>query len=291
MEFQFLIVFITIESLIILPVLFLQINFTIPKSVVKRIKVLLQDIVKTNEGKQVKEQFITKFGHNSVFSNIDSKNEEPQFKTPPPVHLPEYIPFKKENDQTPISYPDIATNVEVNAECSKKSIIPSFTSFTAGAASSTSDFIEVTKEDQSHSSDLNMQSLRPYMKDFKFGYEDIIHGTFEEKLDECLGKRKSLDVTETCSLNEAFFCEYEEMVQRREYQEMLKFRKQLPTYKKTAELLNVIKNNQVVVISGETGCGKSTQVSTILNLKQQKYVIDIPPRTILFIIVFVLKKI
>ena len=47
---------------------------------------------------------------------------------------------------------------------------------------------------------------------------------------------------------------------------MLKFRKTLPCYQKREEILKCVKNNQVVVISGETGCGKTTQVSTLLSL-------------------------
>ena len=47
---------------------------------------------------------------------------------------------------------------------------------------------------------------------------------------------------------------------------MVKFRKTLPCYQKREEILNCVKNNQVVVISGETGCGKTTQVNTGLSL-------------------------
>ena len=42
--------------------------------------------------------------------------------------------------------------------------------------------------------------------------------------------------------------------------EMKKFRQTLPCYKKREEILKCVKNHQVVVISGETGCGKTTQV-------------------------------
>ena len=47
---------------------------------------------------------------------------------------------------------------------------------------------------------------------------------------------------------------------------MVKFRKTLPCYQKRAEILNCVQNNQVVVISGETGCGKTTQVNTLFPL-------------------------
>ncbi|XP_037931792.1 uncharacterized protein LOC119666584 [Teleopsis dalmanni] len=44
------------------------------------------------------------------------------------------------------------------------------------------------------------------------------------------------------------------------YLKMMFARKNLPAFTKMMEILNMIENNQVVVISGETGCGKSTQV-------------------------------
>ncbi|KAJ8719500.1 hypothetical protein PYW08_011675 [Mythimna loreyi] len=44
------------------------------------------------------------------------------------------------------------------------------------------------------------------------------------------------------------------------YNRMMSGRRKLPAWKKRNEILNTIKKSQVVVISGETGCGKSTQV-------------------------------
>ncbi|XP_063894558.1 putative ATP-dependent RNA helicase DHX57 [Helicoverpa armigera] len=44
------------------------------------------------------------------------------------------------------------------------------------------------------------------------------------------------------------------------YNRMMSGRRKLPAWKKKNEILNTIKKSQVVVISGETGCGKSTQV-------------------------------
>ncbi|XP_067932740.1 ATP-dependent DNA/RNA helicase DHX36-like [Watersipora subatra] len=41
---------------------------------------------------------------------------------------------------------------------------------------------------------------------------------------------------------------------------LLDFRKMLPSYQMQDQVLEVIRDNQVVVISGETGCGKTTQV-------------------------------
>ncbi|KAL2324155.1 hypothetical protein Fmac_023213 [Flemingia macrophylla] len=41
---------------------------------------------------------------------------------------------------------------------------------------------------------------------------------------------------------------------------MLEFRRRLPAYKKKERILSFISMNQVVIISGETGCGKTTQI-------------------------------
>ena len=38
------------------------------------------------------------------------------------------------------------------------------------------------------------------------------------------------------------------------------FRQKLPSWSRQGEILQLISDNQVVVLSGETGCGKTTQV-------------------------------
>jgi len=45
---------------------------------------------------------------------------------------------------------------------------------------------------------------------------------------------------------------------------MDKHRRELPSWEKRAEILEAVANNRVVLISGETGCGKSTQVPQFL---------------------------
>ena len=46
----------------------------------------------------------------------------------------------------------------------------------------------------------------------------------------------------------------------RKYCAMREFRTKLPAFDKCHDILDKISNNQVLVISGETGCGKTTQV-------------------------------
>ncbi|XP_061916273.1 ATP-dependent DNA/RNA helicase DHX36 [Entelurus aequoreus] len=48
------------------------------------------------------------------------------------------------------------------------------------------------------------------------------------------------------------------------YKEMLTFREKLPSYGKKEELVQLINSNQVLVVSGETGCGKTTQVTQFI---------------------------
>ncbi|XP_013189762.2 ATP-dependent DNA/RNA helicase DHX36 [Amyelois transitella] len=102
--------------------------------------------------------------------------------------------------------------------------------------------------------------------DFKYGYEDIITGSFDQKLDECLANGIKI-IESTNNINEIskqLYDDYTSMLKNSQYNKFLEFRKKLPTYNKTSDLLDVIKNNQVIVISGETGCGKSTQVPQVI---------------------------
>lgn len=51
----------------------------------------------------------------------------------------------------------------------------------------------------------------------------------------------------------------------KQYKSFLETRKKLPAWNYMECILNTIRENQVVVISGETGCGKSTQVKLTIN--------------------------
>jgi ATP-dependent RNA helicase DHX36 len=46
-----------------------------------------------------------------------------------------------------------------------------------------------------------------------------------------------------------------------EYVEMLESRQKLPAFQKKDEIVEIIKKHQVVLIEGNTGCGKTTQVA------------------------------
>ncbi|XP_028320470.1 ATP-dependent DNA/RNA helicase DHX36 [Gouania willdenowi] len=55
-----------------------------------------------------------------------------------------------------------------------------------------------------------------------------------------------------------------DMQNRNKHNDMLKFREKLPSYGKKEELVELINANRVLVVSGETGCGKTTQVTQFI---------------------------
>lgn len=48
------------------------------------------------------------------------------------------------------------------------------------------------------------------------------------------------------------------------YRKMKETRKKLPVWSNMTKILETVQQNQVVIISGETGCGKSTQVRAVV---------------------------
>lgn len=58
----------------------------------------------------------------------------------------------------------------------------------------------------------------------------------------------------------AFSRKYAARKSQQSFQAMMKTRQSLPAWSKSGDILSAIERSQVVVISGETGCGKSTQV-------------------------------
>lgn len=94
---------------------------------------------------------------------------------------------------------------------------------------------------------------------FKHDFLRIIHGNIEDKLKAGVSMKKDekLDVKLLLDLEE-------KKENDRAYQRMLGIRKKLPAYSKQEEILDLLEHNQVLVISGETGCGKTTQVAQFI---------------------------
>ncbi|XP_072264096.1 ATP-dependent DNA/RNA helicase DHX36 [Pyxicephalus adspersus] len=79
---------------------------------------------------------------------------------------------------------------------------------------------------------------------------------------------ESVYVTECDDGDTALDLQLKEELQRKRtnprYLEMQRFREKLPSYTMKEEIIKVINTSQVTVISGETGCGKTTQVTQFI---------------------------
>lgn len=98
--------------------------------------------------------------------------------------------------------------------------------------------------------------------EFKEQFLRLITGTLEEKLNDSslcptIKRDTHLDLRYKLEL-------IEKQETNQKYIRMLESRKNLPSYSKQIEIINLIKKNQIVVISGETGCGKTTQVAQFI---------------------------
>ncbi|KAL8196392.1 hypothetical protein R6Q57_024687 [Mikania cordata] len=84
------------------------------------------------------------------------------------------------------------------------------------------------------------------------------NGPFEQKAS--FPKSKAMSDNEIWRRSMQLSMEQQAWQKSAEGQKMLEFRRSLPAYKEKDAILKYISKNQVVIISGETGCGKTTQV-------------------------------
>ncbi|XP_032666503.1 ATP-dependent DNA/RNA helicase DHX36 [Odontomachus brunneus] len=97
---------------------------------------------------------------------------------------------------------------------------------------------------------------------FKKKFLEIINGNIQCNLATAMNIPSKLQ--KNSILDKALQTEFENKQNQSDYKNMLKFRSKLPAYQKKSEILQLIKDNQVVVISGETGCGKTTQIAQFI---------------------------
>lgn len=100
----------------------------------------------------------------------------------------------------------------------------------------------------------------------------------DEEMPESLFKRRYVNAirTELCNtirddcierddlLDKQLYEEFMNKQNHTKYREMLKIRKTLPSYNYKENIIEAVNRNQVIVITGETGCGKTTQVSQFI---------------------------
>ncbi|KPJ18733.1 putative ATP-dependent RNA helicase DHX36 [Papilio machaon] len=220
-----------------------NISLTIPQPVVTSVKNNLKQIIFTAKEQDIKLPNIV----TTPFSHVATKN----IKT----EVPDITDASNERkyDEFKPPYP-----VKTEKDADTFSNEPS--------TSSLPDFIPIYSEDEmdfdSNEKQLSLRSSKSY----KYAYEDIITGTFDDKLVESLSKGITINYIDehTSDLNVSFQEEYKDMITKPKYKNFMKFRETLPTYKKSKDILDLINNNQVIVISGETGSGKSTQIPQLI---------------------------
>ncbi|KAF5288763.1 hypothetical protein FQA39_LY15254 [Lamprigera yunnana] len=92
---------------------------------------------------------------------------------------------------------------------------------------------------------------------FKSKFEKLISGKMENRaIIERLARDNVMDAQ--------FREEFDIRKNNVKYQNMLEKRKKLPSYEMKNDIVHTVASNQVVVISGETGCGKTTQVAQFI---------------------------
>nr|XP_022340019.1 ATP-dependent RNA helicase DHX36-like [Crassostrea virginica] len=99
------------------------------------------------------------------------------------------------------------------------------------------------------------ESLMPDMEEIK---------EFSEDLEQILPTNSEFELFQEAEtqphLNESLKEELKEKMNNSLYKSMLSSRHRLPAYKQRKEIIDLINSNQIIVLSGETGCGKTTQV-------------------------------
>ncbi|XP_042630974.1 ATP-dependent DNA/RNA helicase DHX36 [Cyprinus carpio] len=101
-------------------------------------------------------------------------------------------------------------------------------------------------------------------KEEKQENEDELGASVKEELNDTDLEYLFQDVVRIPSLDEELKKDKQKKKDNARYLDMLKFREKLPSYGMREELVRLINANQVLVISGETGCGKTTQVTQFI---------------------------
>ncbi|XP_028777530.1 DExH-box ATP-dependent RNA helicase DExH1 isoform X2 [Neltuma alba] len=96
------------------------------------------------------------------------------------------------------------------------------------------------------------------------GSVNVPSTTANEKPKQTISTMKPVPADQTDSSNEKLCVELKERQGKMQASDSLKtmksFRENLPAFKMKSEFLKTVKENQVLVVSGETGCGKTTQL-------------------------------
>ncbi|XP_033149949.1 LOW QUALITY PROTEIN: ATP-dependent DNA/RNA helicase DHX36 [Drosophila busckii] len=102
-------------------------------------------------------------------------------------------------------------------------------------------------------------------EDFKTQFGALISVDFDEFLDEMKKQHGNMESFDNERLDKQLLQKQEEAHELNNiFQERYRARLRLPTMAQAANIIDAVANNQVVLIVGSTGCGKTTQVPQIL---------------------------
>lgn len=118
------------------------------------------------------------------------------------------------------------------------------------------------KQDITNNSDLENKYTHIHDSRFKQKFLELLSGNIQNNIAKAMSVKSRLERDPVA--DKILFEEFNRKQNSNEYVAMQAFRKKLPSYDKKADILDLIKNNQVIVISGETGCGKTTQVGQFI---------------------------
>lgn len=90
--------------------------------------------------------------------------------------------------------------------------------------------------------------------------QDFNHHNDSEFVEILKSSLRPLAEAEPSRLDDDLHDEFIAKAMSEDYVKMLEFRQKLPAHKHKEEIVNLIDHHQVVLIEGNTGCGKTTQV-------------------------------
>ncbi|XP_067646025.1 ATP-dependent DNA/RNA helicase DHX36 [Eurosta solidaginis] len=124
------------------------------------------------------------------------------------------------------------------------------------------------------------------LKDFETQFRHLLYDNFEEFI-ATTTKSKNLDLPDNDLQNQRYKSELLVKESDLEFQKRYEQRMKLPTMQQNERILKAIKDNQILLIVGSTGCGKTTQIPQLIlddyiynNHGSQCHVVCTQPRRI-----------
>ncbi|XP_013110085.2 ATP-dependent DNA/RNA helicase DHX36 [Stomoxys calcitrans] len=100
--------------------------------------------------------------------------------------------------------------------------------------------------------------------EFQEYFHRLLNVSFEEFLNESKRNYGSVDVDQGDAHSLRLKAELERKGDSEEYKKKLKMRQKLPAMQQKDDILKAIQDNQIVLVVGSTGCGKTTQIPQMI---------------------------